>query len=169
MSLAQALLPEFDHEMAGLRTALARVPGDHFGFRPHPKSSTLGQLAHHLATVPAWAAGTLATTGMDFESPEVKAMMPPPATSPAELLEVFDRGVGQAREAIARTSDADFAVVWTGSSGARTIFALPRLAVLRSFVLNHAVHHRGQLTVYLRLLDLPVPALYGPSADEGGM
>lgn len=169
MSLSQALLPEFDHEMAGLRSVLARIPADRFDFRPHPKSFTLGQLGHHLATVPAWAAGTLATTELDFASPEVKAMMPPPATSPAELLAVFDRGAAQAREALARTSDADFAAVWTGRNGDRTVFALPRLAVLRSFVLNHAIHHRGQLTVYLRLLDLPVPALYGPSADEGGM
>jgi uncharacterized damage-inducible protein DinB len=169
MSLAQSLLPEYDHEMAGLRRALERVPAEHFDFRPHPKSFTLGQLANHLATVPAWAASTMATTELDFALPETRARMPKPVSSPEEILAIFDAGVATAREAIAAAADADFAVTWSGKSEGKTLFAFPRLAVLRSFVLNHAIHHRGQLTVYLRLLDLPVPALYGPSADEGGM
>lgn len=169
MSLAQSLLPEFDHEMAGLRRSLARVPAEHYEFRPHPKSFTLGQLANHLATVPAWAASTMATTELDFALPETQARMPKPGTSPEEVLAIFDQGVATAREAITAAADADFAVIWSGKSEGKTLFAFPRIAVLRSFVLNHAIHHRGQLTVYLRLLDIPVPALYGPSADEGGM
>lgn len=168
MAIAQSLLPEFDHEMAGLRRVLERVPADRFGFRPHPKSFTLGELANHLASVPGWTSSTMETTELDFASPAVQELMPRPAGSSAELLATFDSGVAAARTAIERASDADFAVVWSGKSEGKTLFALPRIAVLRSFILNHAVHHRGQLTVYLRLLDVPVPALYGPSADESG-
>lgn len=169
MSLAPALLAEFDHEMAGLRRTLERIPADRFDFRPHPRSFSLGQLANHLATVPGWVAGTLACTEMDFSDPAVQAAMPKPVDTPDQLLALFDQGVADARASLGRASDADFAVVWTGRSGDKTLFALPRIGVLRAFVLNHAVHHRGQLTVYLRMLDVPVPALYGPSADEGGM
>jgi uncharacterized damage-inducible protein DinB len=169
MTLAQALLPEFDREMAGIRRVLERIPSDRFDFKPHPKSFTIGRLASHLATVPAWASGTLATTEMDFALPETRAMMPQPGTTPQEVLELFDKDLAGARSAIERATDADLAVVWSGKSEGQTLFAFPRIEVLRTFVLNHAIHHRGQLTVYLRLLDLPVPALYGPSADEGGM
>lgn len=169
MTLAQSLLPEFDHEMAGLRRTLERVPADRFDFRPHPKSFSLGALANHLATVPAWAAGTMATTEMDFADPAVREAMPKPVDDTEKLLALFDRGVTEARAALAGASDADFAVIWSGKSEGKTLFAFPRIGVLRSFILNHAVHHRGQLTVYLRMLDVPVPALYGPSADEGGM
>jgi uncharacterized damage-inducible protein DinB len=169
MSLAKALLPEFDHEMAGIRRVLERIPADRFDFKPHPKSFSIGQLASHLGTVPAWAVSTMATTELDFASPEIRAKMPKPSTNPQELLETFDKGVIQAREAIARATDEDLAVVWSGKNEGKTLFAFPRIAVLRTFVMNHAIHHRGQLTVYLRLLDLPVPALYGPSADEGSM
>lgn len=169
MSIATTLLPEFDHEMAGIRKVLERIPADRFDFKPHPKSFSIGHLASHLATVPAWASSTMTTTELDFGSPELKASMPKPATSPLEALALFDEGVVKARDLIARAADGDFAVVWSGKSDGKTVFAMPRLAVLRTFILNHAIHHRGQLTVYLRLLDLPVPALYGPSADEGGM
>jgi uncharacterized damage-inducible protein DinB len=169
MSLAKALLPEFDHEMAGIRRVLERIPADQFDFKPHPKSFSIGQLASHLATVPAWATSTMTTTELDFASPEIRAKMPKPSTSPKEVIETFDKGVVVAREAIARATDEDLALVWSGKNEGKTLFAFPRIAVLRSFVMNHAIHHRGQLTVYLRLLDLPVPALYGPSADEAGM
>jgi uncharacterized damage-inducible protein DinB len=169
MSIATSLLPEFDQEMAGIRRVLERIPAEHFDFKPHPKSFSLGHLASHLATVPAWAVSTLATTELDFALPEVRESMPKPATNPQEALATFDTGVRQAREGLARASDQDLAVVWSGKSEGKTLFAYPRLEVLRTFVLNHAIHHRAQLTVYLRLLDLPVPALYGPSADEGGM
>jgi uncharacterized damage-inducible protein DinB len=169
MTHSQALLPEFDQEMLGIRRVLERIPSDRFDFKPHPKSFSIGQLASHLATVPAWAASTLASTELDFALPEVRAMMPKPGTNPDEVLALFDQGLIEARAAILRATDADFAVIWSGKSEGRTLFSAPRLSVLRSFVLNHAIHHRGQLTVYLRLLDLPVPALYGPSADEAGM
>ena len=168
MSIAQSLLPEFDHEMAGIRRVLERIPADRFDFRPHPRSFAVGQLASHLATVPAWATSTLATTEMDFSLPEVQAMMPRPGTSPEEVRGIFEQGLAEARAAIAAASDEHLAIVWTGKSEGKTLFAMPRSVVLRSFVLNHAIHHRGQLTVYLRLLEVPVPALYGPSADEPG-
>lgn len=167
MSLAQSLLPEFDHEMAGIRRVLERIPADRFDYRPHPKSFTMGHLASHLSTVPAWAASTMETTELDFALPEVQAMMPKPSTSPQQLLATFDQGVVKARAAIAAARDEDLAVIWSGKSHGTALFAMPRAAVLRGFVMNHAIHHRAQLTVYLRLLDLPVPALYGPSADEG--
>ncbi len=169
MSLAQSLLPEFDHEMAGLRRVLERIPADRLDFRPHPKSFSLGQLANHLATVPDWATVTLKTTELDFALPETQASMPKPGANPGEILAIFDAGVSAARAALAVASDAELAVTWSGKSEGKTLFAFPRIAVLRSFVLNHAIHHRGQMTVYLRLLGVPVPALFGPSADEGGM
>lgn len=169
MNLAQTLLPEFDHEMAGCRRTLERVPDASFGYRPHPKSFTLGELANHLATMPGWVTATLATPEMDFTAPETRASMPEPVHTRQELLEIFEGGVAEARARLAGATDADLLAVWSGKAGGKVLFAMPRMAVLRSFVMNHAIHHRGQLTVYLRLLDQPVPALYGPSADETGM
>ena len=166
MAIADSLLPEFDHEMAGLRRTLERVPAPRLDYRPHPKSATLGELANHLAGVPAWVGSTMGGTELDFASPEVRALIPPPQATREGLLEVFDHGVAEARAALAAASDADFLVVWSGKNHGQTLFAMPRIGVVRSFVLNHAIHHRAQLGVYLRLLDVSVPALYGPSADE---
>jgi uncharacterized damage-inducible protein DinB len=169
MTIAQTLLPEFDHEMAGCRKTLERVPDGQFEYRPHPKSFTLGQLANHLATMAGWMASTMNNVEMDFTAPEVRAAMPAPVHTRQELLEIFDGGVAEGRALLAAASDADLLAVWTGKAEGKVLFAMPRTAVLRSFILNHAIHHRAQLCVYLRLLDLPVPALYGPSADETGM
>ena len=166
MAIAESLLPEFDHELAGLRRSLERVPVARLDYRPHPKSATLGELANHLAGVPGWVGSTMGGTELDFASPEVRAMMPKPQATLEGLLGLFDGGVAQARAALAAASDADFLVTWSGKNKGETLFAMPRIAVVRSFVLNHAIHHRAQLGVYLRLLDVPVPALYGPSADE---
>ena len=109
----------------------------------------------------------MTTTELDFVDPAATALMPLPASTGERLLEVFDQGVQGARAALAAASDADLMTVWTGRKQGQTLFAFPRSAVYRSFILNHMIHHRAQLTIYLRLLDLPVPALYGPSADEG--
>jgi len=168
MSFAQSLLPEYDHEMAGCRTTLERVPMDHYGFKPHPKSYTLGQLANHLAGIGGWVESTMNLTELDFSLPETQARVPAPATTREELLRIFDEGSAKGRVALAAAADADFSVVWSGKSQGQVIFAMPRIAVYRSFIMNHAIHHRAQLCVYLRLLDVPVPALYGPSADETG-
>jgi uncharacterized damage-inducible protein DinB len=166
MAIAQTILPEFDHEMAGCRKTLERIPDAKFGFKPHPKSSSLGDLANHLAAVPGWVTSTMGATELDFSAPETLAKMPDKAHTREALLAVFDRGVASGRALLAGAPDSDFGVVWSGKSQGQTLFALPRIAVLRSFILNHAIHHRAQLGVYLRLLDVPVPALYGPSADE---
>ena len=167
MALAQTLLPEFDYEMAGCRKTLERIPDGQFGYKPHPKSFTLGQLANHLATMPGWLVSTLKTTELDFASPETKAQMPAPVESREALLALFDRGVKEARAELAQAEDSAFGETWTGKNNGAVVLAMPRIAVYRGFIMNHAIHHRAQLGVYLRLLNLPVPSLYGPSADEG--
>ncbi|BDU77822.1 DinB family protein [Mesoterricola sediminis] len=166
MGIAATILPEFEHEMAGLRRVIERIPEGRLDFRPHPKSFTLGELANHLAGMPSWAVGTLATTEMDFGLPETMASLPKPSDTVAGMLATLDEGVKRGAEAIGRASDSDFQVIWSGKEHGKVLFAMPRIAVVRGFILNHAIHHRAQLTVYLRLLDVPVPALYGPSADE---
>lgn len=161
---ADAPLPEFDHEMTNTRKMLERVPDDRLDYRPHEKSYTLLELASHVSNLPTWATMTLASTELDLEQPFDRE---PPRTT-EELLAEFDRTSSEARTALdAATADA-LTVPWTLRSGEHEIFTLPRAAVLRSFVLNHLIHHRAQLSVYLRLLDVPVPGMYGPSADEQG-
>ena len=167
MSLSQSLLPEFDHEMANTRKTLERVPDDKFDWKPHQKSFSMGGLATHLATLPSWAAITIQKDGIDI----APLGEPPPRSEPCnsrdELLARFDGHIAAARAAIAGASDEDLLKTWTLLAGGKTIFAIPRIAALRSFVMNHNVHHRAQLGVYLRLNDIPVPSIYGPSADEG--
>lgn len=166
MTLADSLIPEFDHEMAGCRRVLERVPAERFDYRPHPRSFSLGQLANHLAAVPSWLVTAMSTTELDFIDPEMAAQLPLPATSTAGLLEVFDRAVKSARSALVAGSDEDLMTLWCGRSKGKTVFSIPRMGVYRNYILNHMIHHRAQLTVYLRMLETPVPALYGPTADE---
>lgn len=164
-NLSQAILPEFDHEMANTRKSLERVPEDKLSFRPHPKSMSLGGLATHLSNINHWAE---AIVGMD--SFDVSGAPPnPELKSRAEILAAFDRNMATARKAIASVTDGDMMKPWSLIAGGKKIFALPRIAVLRSFILNHTIHHRAQLGVYLRMNDVPVPSIYGPSADEGNM
>ncbi|MGA2580641.1 MAG: DinB family protein [Bryobacteraceae bacterium] len=166
MPMNQALLTEFDHEMANTRKALARVPEDKFGWKPHEKSMTLGRLATHIAEMPGWVSTTLESESFDFAPPGAPAYQPKTAGSRAEILELFDKNAAAARTALSGASDAQLMVPWTLLAGGKAVFSMPRVAVLRSMVMNHTIHHRGQLVVYLRLNDVPVPALYGPSADE---
>jgi uncharacterized damage-inducible protein DinB len=161
MAIAHALLPEFDYEMAVTRGLLARVPDGHAAWTPHPTSRALGQLAIHIASLPAWVVTTLERTEFDLAS----GAAPPAWESVRSVLSSFDDAVAAARSALLATSDADLLVTWTLKRDGLEIFRLPRLAVIRSMVLNHLVHHRGQLTVYLRLHEVPLPAMYGPSAD----
>jgi uncharacterized damage-inducible protein DinB len=169
MALSEALLPEFDHEMANTRKSLERAPEDKFGWKPHAKSPTLGWLATHLAMLPGWAVYTLEQDSLDLAPPGGPAPAPPrEAKSRAELLEMFDRNTSQARAAIAGASDQRLLEPWSLLRGGTVILTMPRTAVLRGFVMNHSIHHRAQLGVYLRLNDVAVPALYGPSADEQG-
>jgi uncharacterized damage-inducible protein DinB len=163
MSLSQSLLPEFDMEMSNTRKALARCPTDKFDWAPHVKSFTMGKLATHLATLPAWTNTTIDTSELDLALPFDQ---PKPATT-EELLALFDKNVAEARAALAGAADETFFQPWALRNGEHTIFSMPKIAVMRGFVLNHIIHHRGQLTVYLRLNDIPVPSIYGPTADEG--
>jgi uncharacterized damage-inducible protein DinB len=165
MAISASLIPEFDHEMTTTRTVIERVPEDKFGFKPHEKSMTAGRLASHIAEMPNWA-----VTGITTESLDVAAGMKPfVATSRAELLGAFDKAVAGARTAIAGASDETFFQNWSLKNGDKTLMTMPKIAVVRSFVINHIIHHRGQLSVYLRELNVPVPSIYGPSADEGSM
>ncbi len=166
MSLGQSLLPEFDHEMAGTRKTLERVPEEKLGWRPHAKSMTLGGLASHLANLSSWIGHTVERDSLDLAPVGQAPLRQPEMTSRQALLDHFDRHVAEGRAALAAASDETLLAPWTLLGGGKPYFTMPRVAVLRSYVLNHNVHHRAQLGVYLRLLDVPVPGLYGPSADE---
>lgn len=166
MTIGQSLLPEFDQEMASTRKVLERIPDDKLDWKAHPKSNTIRWVGTHLATIPSWTGYTLHQDSLDV-NPGGQEMRTTPAASREEILERFDRNVAQARKDIASTSDAEFAKMWTLLNNGTAMFSLPKAAVLRSFVFNHIIHHRGHLCVYLRLNDIPVPGLYGPSADEG--
>jgi uncharacterized damage-inducible protein DinB len=162
MTISEMLVPEFDQEMANTRKLLERVPEDKWDYKPHPKSMPLGRLAAHVAELPFWAKHTLSVESLDIKPGE----QPFTATSRIELLEVFDKNVADAREALAKASDADMTKAWTLSFAGKPIFSMPRSAVLRGSVMNHLIHHRAQLGVYLRLNEIAIPGMYGPSADE---
>lgn len=166
MPVAQLLLPEFDHEMSTTRTLLERVPEDRAAWKPHPRSTALGDLAAHIANLPSMARRVIEMTEVDMNPPGGPAFTPPRFTSTAALLATFDENVQQGREAIAGAGDDDLGVPWSLKYAGETIFAMPRAAVLRSFMMNHLIHHRGQLSVYLRLNEVPLPSIYGPTADE---
>lgn len=169
MSIAQSLLPEFDQEMAGTRKTLERVPEDNLDWRPHEKSMTLAGLATHIANMVNWATITLTQDSFDVQPEGSEPYREAPINSRAELLEKFDNGLATARAALAATSDEAMMKDWSLLGGGKVLFTMPRVACLRGMIFNHIIHHRAQLCVYLRMNDVPVPALYGPSADEGGM
>jgi len=163
MSLAESLLPDFDHEMAVTREVLARVPAQAFDWRPHETAFTMGALASHLAQVPRWGMSILRRDSHDLAgAPAPRPSLP----SPAEVLEQFDRHVSDVRRLLLETSDGELQAPWTLTRGREVLMSMPRIAALRRFLLHHVVHHRGQMTVYLRLQQVPVPPIYGPSADE---
>jgi uncharacterized damage-inducible protein DinB len=169
MTLSESLLPEFDNELANTRKTLERVPEDKFDWKPHEKSATMGGLATHLANLPSWTVYTIERDELDIAPPGAPPFRVEAANSRQELLDTFDKNVAAARASLAAASDEHLFKTWKLLSGGNEVLALPRIAVLRSFVMNHNIHHRAQLGVYLRLNDVPVPAIYGPSADEGGM
>ncbi len=166
MAIAEAFLPEFDQEAAGVRRTLERVPADKFEWRPHEKSGTMIWLAGHLANLPQWATLTMAADELDLAPGGEPMPQPPAPASVEELLATFDRHAAEARAAIAAASDGDFVKPWSLLNNGTVMMTLPKVAVVRSFVMNHLIHHRAQLGVYLRLNDIPVPSIYGPSADE---
>jgi uncharacterized damage-inducible protein DinB len=164
MSLAEALLPEFDREMGVTRRLLERVPDGQFAWRPHEKSMTLGRLAEHLAEMPLWCTTTIKQEGIEAASGR-----PPGYESPSSsvaVLATFDKNLVEARAALVGRTDGELLAPWTLSIQGKEIFSMPKVAVLRSWVMNHMIHHRGQLSVYLRMHNVPLPSMYGPSADE---
>jgi len=169
MSISASLLPEFDQEMANTRKALERMPDDKFDWKPHEKSGTMGWLANHLANLPNWTVYTINQDSLDLAPTDGDSPKWEGKGSRQELLDYFDKSVGAARAAIAEASDEEFLKPWSLLKGGVTLMTLPKIAVMRGFVMNHIIHHRGQFTVYLRLNDVPVPPIYGPSADEGAM
>jgi len=166
MAIRDGLLPEFDHEMANTRRTLERVPEDKLSYKPHEKSMTMAQLAGHIAEIPTWGAITIEKDSFDVSPPGAESYKPYVMSSRRELLERFDKNIAAARAAIAGASDEDFVKAWSLLFAGKTMFTMPRIGVVRSMVMSHLIHHRAQLGVYLRLNDVPVPAVYGPSADE---
>jgi len=162
-SLAALALGDFAHEMKTTRAVLARLPGDQLGWKPHAKSMSLGELATHVTNILRWGVMTLKQDGYDLAAGSPSPSVP---ASVGELLERFDGLLADTGSALAEADDATLQGSWTLRHGDHQIFSRPRVGVFRSFVISHMVHHRAQLTVYLRLLDEPVPAVYGASADE---
>ncbi len=165
MPISQMLLPEFDNEMSNTRKLLERVPDGKMEYKPHDKSMSLGRLATHVAELPSWAKVTL-----ELEVLELPADYKPHiAATRAELLEIFDKSVKEAREKIAAAPDSEWLKMWSLKVAGHIAFTAPKAAVYRGVVMNHHIHHRAQLGVFLRLLNVPIPGMYGPSADEPSM
>ena len=162
MRISETLLPEFDQEMANTRKMLERVPDGKFTWKPHDKSMTLGRLAQHVAELPGWTTFTIQSDFLDLAT----APRPKPVESCKELMDSFEKNRAEARAAIEGASDENLMQPWTLKMGEQILLSMPRIAVLRGMVFNHGIHHRGQLSVYLRLNNVPVPRMYGPSADE---
>jgi uncharacterized damage-inducible protein DinB len=161
MSIAQTLLAELEQESQTTRRVLQRVPQAHLSWKPHPKSMSLGQLALHVAVVPGNVAEFVAQDSM--EAPD---FVHPAASSAAELVPALEASVAKAKQHLGGLDDAAMSAVWRMTRGGRELVAMPRAAFARAIMLNHWYHHRGQLLVYLRLLDVPLPSVYGPTADE---
>jgi uncharacterized damage-inducible protein DinB len=166
MSYAEALLPEFDHEMANTRKVLERVPDDKLDWRPHTKSNTIGWNANHIADLPHWAEAILTQPSFDLAPAGGPRYETPKLLTRKEILENFDRNIGNVRKALSQVTDEDMKKMWSLLRTGQPIFTMPRAAVLRSFVLSHIIHHRAILCVYLRLNNIPVPGMYGPSGEE---
>lgn len=162
-SILQLSLGELEQELATTRRMLERVPEDKLDWKPHAKSMSLGQLAHHVARLSYWFTRTLADDAFDITAPMPRPEAP---TTTQGLVEVFDATTAEMRQALAAADDAQLMRTWQMRAGDQVLQSMPKLSVLRVIGLNHIIHHRGQLSVYLRLLDVPLPSVYGPSADE---
>lgn len=162
MAIRELLLPEFDEEMRKTRRLLERVPEQKLDYKPHEKSMSLGRLASHVAELPGWAKHAI-----ELEALDITPGQPPYlANSREDLLARFDTNVAEARELLVRATDEDLQKIWTLKFGGNTIFSMPRYMVVRTSAINHLIHHRAQLGVYLRLNEVELPGMYGPSADE---
>jgi uncharacterized damage-inducible protein DinB len=168
MSIAESILPEFDMEMASTRKVLERVPDDKLSWKAHDKSNTIGWVACHLAEIPGWVEGTLSADHWDIHPAGGEPYQSPQLDTTKSIVELFDANANAARDRIAAAPDEEFSKPWSLLMGGQTLFTMPKLGVIRTWVLNHTIHHRAHLCVYLRLNNIPVPAIYGPSADEQG-
>ena len=166
MTIAQSILPEYDQEIVATRGVLERVPAERVAWRPHERSWSLGDLSLHVANLPSWLRITLETEELDLQPPDGPGFQGVTFESPAATLAHFERHAAEGRAALAATADARLAEPWSLKLGGKVKFTMPRSACVRMFVLNHLIHHRGQLTVYLRLCGVPLPSIYGPTADE---
>ena len=164
MTIAESLLPEFDREMGLTRRVLERVPDGVFAWQPHEKSMTLGRLAEHLAELPAWMKVSIVDNGIEMTTGRPEGYQSP--ATRAAVLEMFDKNAAEARSALAGRTDAEMMAPWTLKAQGKEVFTMPKAVVVRGFVMNHIIHHRGQMSVYLRLQNVAVPSIYGPSADE---
>lgn len=163
-SVAQLVLGDLDHEIANTRRMLERFPDDRIDFAPHSKSSTVAKLASHVATIPRLGMRILEQPEFDILHPLPAIVNPPQSAS--ELAAALDAAYAPLKAKLAEMSDAAMMETWTMRRGDHVLFALPRVVAMRSMVANHIIHHRAQLAVYYRLMDIPVPGMYGPSADE---
>ena len=162
--IVDSFIPELEQEGQTTRRVLERVPEDKLSWKPHTKSMSLGQLSLHVATIPGAIAKFLAADSFDFG--QFDAAKPPSAETKADLIRSFEESLKSAKEALNGYDDAKAMAIWSGTKGGKTLLSIPRIAAVRALMLNHWFHHRGQLSVYLRLLNVPVPSIYGPSADE---
>lgn len=163
MSTMESFVTEFTQEYAATRKLLERVPDDHFGWKPHDKSMTLGQLASHIAENAQFAPWVLTMDELVVDPETYKPFM---AKNRDELLKTLDMNVLEARNAFEKADESTLGDTWRMKWGGEVVLEMPRMTVLRSFLISHLIHHRGQLTVYLRMKDVPLPQLYGPTADE---
>lgn len=169
MTIGQGMAEELKHEAISTRKALERVPDEKFEYTPHPKSMKMGQLASHIVELLSWVAPMLADDAWDIEPVDGSKYVPYMAKSTAELVEQFDQNLASAIEALQGISDEELMKIWSMKKAGEAMMSFPKVVAMRNFVLSHLVHHRAQLGVYLRLNDIPVPAMFGPSADEGSM
>jgi uncharacterized damage-inducible protein DinB len=166
MTIGQSLLPEYDTEMAGTRKVLERVPEEKWDWKIHEKSNTIGWAANHLADIPGWVAIAINRDSLDVEPEEGKRYQSPVERSVAAVLKQFDANVAEGRRLLETVDDETLHAPWSLLRRGETLMTMPRLVVIRTWVLNHMIHHRAHLCVYLRVNDVPVPGLYGPSADD---
>jgi uncharacterized damage-inducible protein DinB len=168
MTYAELTLPEFEHEMATTRKVLERVPEDKMDWKPHPKSNTIGWNANHIAEIPSWVENILHQPGVDMNPPGGEPYKTPEHKSRKELLAFFDANVAEAKKAIASFKDENMHDNWQLMDSGTVLIEMPRIVAFRTWVISHIIHHRAILSVYYRLNDVPVPAIYGPSGDEQG-